>query len=136
MNTKGMLDWTQIVANLAAAAMLLFAACEFRESTQAQRLQNSISVLNEGLDVERRYREGTASARDIVAFYYRVYVARARGGLDTEVTIPLERSLCSTVIDDPRVGEYWDQTAMQARPYFIGTFVEHMNSVRSKKSCE
>ncbi len=124
------------MANLAAALMLFFAAYQFRSNTKAQRLQNSLTILNEGLDLDRRYRDGNANARDIVAFYYRVYVSRKEGGLDSDSAAPLERSLCSAMIDDPRIGEYWDQTSKQAKAYFINGFAEHVNDVRSRKSCE
>lgn len=136
MSTKAMLDWTQILANVAAAAMLLFASCEFRANLRAQRLQNSINLLNEGLELERKYNAGAATARDIIAFYYRMHVARAKGGLEEDVTTPLEWSLCSTLLEDPRVAEYWAEANRSGDQYFMDSFVKHIDSIRNRKSCK
>jgi hypothetical protein len=86
--------------------------------------------------LQQQYQEGKAEARDIVTFYYRVYVSR--DVLDARIIRPLERSLCSTVIEDPRVSGYWDDVnKTEVKHYFVDDFVEHMNDIRSKKKlCE
>lgn len=128
--------WIQTLANVAAALTLLLAAYQFYANTKAQRIQNSLSVLSDGRQLQQQYQEGKAEARDIVTFYYRVYVSR--DVLDARIIRPLERSLCSTVIEDPRVSGYWDDVnKTEVKRYFVDDFVEHMNDIRSKKKlCE
>jgi len=130
------LTWTQLAANVAAAVTLLFAAYQFRVNTKAQRIQNSLAVLSDGRQLEQQYQAGKAEARDLVSFYYRMYVSR--DVLEPDVMVPLELSFCSAMIGDPRVGEYWDQAIKaQETRYFVDGFVQHMNGVRSKKkSCD
>ena len=119
-----------------SALTLLLAAYQFYANTKAQRIQNSLSVLSDGRQLQQQYQEGKAEARDIVTFYYRVYVSR--DVLDARIIRPLERSLCSTVIEDPRVSGYWDDVnKTEVKHYFVDDFVEHMNDIRSKKKlCE
>jgi hypothetical protein len=128
--------WTQIAANLAAALMLLVAGYQFYGTVKAQRLQSSLAVLTEGLDLDRKYQDGKAVPRDVFAFYYRVYVSRESGGVNAEIVGPLERSLCTAVIDNPGVADYWDKMPKEEKSYFVPTFVDHVNKIRSKKTCE
>jgi len=133
---SALLTWTQQAANIATAVTLLFAAYQFRVSTQAQRIQNSLAVLSDGRQLEQQYQAGKAEARDVVAFYYRMYVSR--DVLETHVMVPLERSICSSIIEDPRVGKYWDEvTKTQEKSFYIDDFVKQMDEIRSKKqSCD
>ena len=124
------------MANVAAALALVMAAYQFYANTKAQRIQNSLTVLSDGRQLDQQYRAGQAAARDIVTLYYRVYVSRSV--LEQRIVHPLERSLCSAMSGDPRVREYWNQTvATDEKYYFVGDFVERMNQIMNKKaSCE
>ena len=125
-----------MAANVAAALTLLVAAYQFYTNSKAQRIQNSLTLLNDGRQLQQQYEAGKADARDIVTFYYRVYVSKEV--LQQRIVAPLERSLCSAMIDDPRVRGYWDEVAKtQEKHYFVNDFVERMNNIRNKRtSCE
>jgi hypothetical protein len=129
-------DWIQVVANGAAALGLVLAAWQFRASTKAEHIQNSLNVLSEGRQLEEQYRAGTAQARDIVTFYYRVYIARDE--FDADVIRPLERSLCSQVIGDKRVDKYWKEVmAQEEKGYYRRDFALYIDDITNgRKSCE
>ena len=125
-----------MIANVAAALSFLFAAYQFHVNTKAQGIQNSLSLLNDGRQLQQQYQAGKADARDIVTFYYRLYVSK--DVLQERIVSPLDRSLCSTMLDDPRVRNYWDEvTKTREINYFVRDFAERMNNLRSGKTrCE
>src|SRR5215469_3161223 len=134
--TSTILGWTQLAANVAAALTFLFAAYQFHATTKVQGIQNSLSLLNDGRQLQQQYQAGKADARDIVTFYYRLFVSK--DVLQDRIVRPLDRSLCSAMVDDPRVRNYWDEvTKTQEKNYFVPDFVERMSNIRSgKTACE
>jgi hypothetical protein len=83
------------------------ASKQFELNVREQRYVNTAPFLKEGRDLEQRYQDGTAGARDIITFYYKIFSMHKDNLLVPEQATPLIQSLEEEISADPRVKQYW-----------------------------
>ncbi len=122
---------TQIAANTATVIALVYAAMTLHSSSIDARLASSAKLLEQGVKMEADYRDGKIDARQVVAFYYLVFLYRRMDRLDDAVYGPVNRSLCKFIKSDPRAKEYWAGAAKD----YDGDFVAFVNQNPDPKLC-
>jgi len=121
----------QFAANVATVVALVYAAITLNNSSNDAKIASSVKVLEQGNKIEADYRDGKAEAREIVAFYYQVFLYRRMDRLVDDVYVPVNRSLCKFMTSDPRAKEYWARDSAQYDP----KFVEFVNKQPDPKLC-
>jgi hypothetical protein len=102
------------------------AAKQFELAAKAQRFVNTAPILKEGRDLEQRYRDGTTDEREIVAFYYKIFLMNQDDMLVTQEAGPLLKSLEEEITRNPRIKPYW---AKENHKTFSDAFVARMDGL-------
>ncbi|MGC5704076.1 hypothetical protein J4P02_28130 [Pseudomonas sp. NFXW11] len=122
----------QILANLATVAVLYFSFMQLQQTTSDAQLANSIKLLDQGMQVEQDYREGKIQARQVLSFYYQVYLLQQSERLLADPFKALNLSLCRFVLDDPRAREYWQNAPKQ---YYTPPFIAFIDQITKSRKC-
>lgn len=125
------LSATQIASNVATVLALVYAGATLNLSTVDAKVANSTKILDQGIRVESDYKDGKIQAREVVAFYYQVFLYHKLNRMLDEVYVPVDRNLCNFMLTDPRAKEYWATDAK----HFDQDFIDFIASRTDPKSC-
>lgn len=126
-------DWIQIAANLATVAAVFYAAVQLTQAATDARIANSVKILEQGLQVQSDYQEGKVQPRNVISYYYEIFLLRQSNRLLDDLYAPLNRSMCTFMQQDPRAREYW-QGAQKG--YWDPRFVELIDHIQGGGSCD
>ncbi|OLF54463.1 hypothetical protein [Pseudomonas chlororaphis] len=125
----------EVLANLATATtivVLYLSITQLNQANEDAQLANSIKVLDQGMQVEQDYQTGKIQARQVLSFYYQVYLYQQNERLLAEPFQALNLSLCRFVLDDPRAREFWQNAPKQ---YYTQSFVAFIDRMARSKKC-
>jgi hypothetical protein len=89
-------------------------------------IHNTIQVFREGYDLEQRYQEGQSRDREIVVFYYKIFLMDHNDMLLKEESGPIISSLEEEISSNPRIKQYWEK---ENHNTFNKVFVNKMNNL-------